>query len=64
MPKRPSPFGQQTWVDAKEIADFLGCTPKHIRCLSQRGQLPKPLKVGKLFRWRREAVEEWLTAQT
>lgn len=63
MPTRPSPFGQQTWVSAKDIADYLSTSPKHIRCLSRRGELPKPLRIGKLFRWRREAVEEWLAAQ-
>jgi excisionase family DNA binding protein len=63
MSTRRSPLGQQAWVSAKDIADFLGTTPKHIRCLSQRGEIPKPLRIGKLFRWRREAVEEWLAAQ-
>jgi excisionase family DNA binding protein len=63
MQCRPSPFGRESWVSAKDIAVYLGTTPKHIRCLSERGQMPKPLKIGKLFRWRREAVEEWLAAQ-
>lgn len=60
MTKRPTPFGTQTLVDAVEIAGYLGCSPKHVRRLAERGQLPKAVKVGRLRRWPREAIERWL----
>jgi excisionase family DNA binding protein len=50
-------------VRAKEIAAFLGCSPKHVRRLSERGEFPKPVKAGRLLRWTRQSVENWLTEQ-
>jgi excisionase family DNA binding protein len=47
-------------VDAKEIAGFLGCSSKHVRRLADKGQLPKPVKIGRLSRWPRQAIEQWL----
>lgn len=63
MTRRPTPFGTAALVDAEEIAQFLGCSPKHVRCMAERGQFPKPVKVGRLKRWPREAIEEWIDSQ-
>lgn len=63
MTKRPTPFGSATLVDANEIAAFLGCSPKHVRRLADQGQLPKAVKVGRLRRWPRQAIEQWLETQ-
>jgi excisionase family DNA binding protein len=63
MPKRPSPFGSATLVDAREIAVFLGCSPKHVRRMAEKGQLPQPVKVGRLYRWSRQTIENWLDQQ-
>jgi excisionase family DNA binding protein len=60
MPRRPTPFGTATLVDAKEIAAFLACSPKHVRRLAEQGRMPKPVKVGRLCRWPRESIERWL----
>ncbi len=53
MPKRPSPFGPAKLVDARELTAFLGCSPKHVRRMAEKGQLPRPVKVGRLYRWSR-----------
>lgn len=58
-PKRPNPF-TTTMVDAEEIAGLLACSPKHVRLLAIKGAMPKPVKVGRLSRWHREAIERWL----
>jgi predicted DNA-binding transcriptional regulator AlpA len=63
MPKRQTPFGSSTLVDAKEIAGFLGCSAKSIRLLAAQGKLPKPIRVGRLQRWVRQAIEDWIAAQ-
>ena len=63
MNKRPTPFGTAALVDAEEIAQFLGCSPKHVRCMAERGQFPKPVKIGRLKRWPREAIEQWIDSQ-
>jgi hypothetical protein len=64
MPTRPAPFGTATLVDANEIAVFLGCSPKHVRRLAKQGRFPKAVKVGRLHRWPRQAIEQWLAAQS
>jgi excisionase family DNA binding protein len=58
--RRPAPFGSATMVDAKEIAAFLACSPKHVRTLAEQGRMPKPVKIGRLSRWHRDAIERWL----
>ena len=63
MNKRPTPFGSAALVDAEERAQFLGCSPKHVRRIAERGQFPKPVKVGRLKRWPREAIEQWIDSQ-
>jgi excisionase family DNA binding protein len=63
MPKPPSLFGSAPLVDAEQIAAFLGCSVKHVRRLADLGQFPKPVKVGRLRRWRRQAVELWIETQ-
>lgn len=57
-------FDSSSLVRAKEIAAYVGCSPKHIRKLSERGEFPKPVKAGRLLRWSRQAVERWLAQQT
>lgn len=63
MPKRASPFGSAALVDAKEVAVFLGCSVKHVRRLAEQGRLPLPVKVGRLYRWSRQSIENWLDQQ-
>lgn len=63
MPTRPTPFGTATLVDANEIAAFMGCSPKHVRRLAEQGRFPKAVRVGRLHRWPRQAIEQWLTEQ-
>jgi excisionase family DNA binding protein len=64
MPKRPTPFGSATLVDAREIALLLGCSPKNVRLLAEQGKLPKAVRVGRLCRWPKHAIEQWLISQT
>lgn len=60
---RTSPFGNDMMVDAKEIAAFMGCSPKHIRRLADDGRMPRSIKIGRLHRWHRQDIEKWLAAQ-
>lgn len=59
----PSFDSSTALLRATDIASFLGCTPKHIRKLSERGEFPKPVKAGRLLRWSRQSVERWLAEQ-
>lgn len=64
MPQRPAPFGSTMFVDAREIACLLGCSAKHVCRLAKQGRLPKPVRIGRLLRWSREVIEQWLEDKT
>ncbi len=47
-------------LDAKSVAILLDCSPRHVVRLADSGRLPRPLKVGRLTRWRREDISDWV----
>lgn len=47
-------------IDVRDVADMLHCSPRHVYRLSDRGGMPRPLKLGTLVRWERAAVERWI----
>jgi excisionase family DNA binding protein len=49
-----------TLLDVSVVAAMLDCSQRHIYRLSDAGQMPPPLKVGKLVRWRRSDIETWI----
>lgn len=62
--KRPAPALQPLLTTA-ELASFLGCSRRTIEKLKARGDLPAPdVLVGRMPRWRRETIEEWIDAQS
>lgn len=40
----------------RDVARLLACCGRHVRNLSARGVLPKPVKLGTSVRWRREDI--------
>jgi excisionase family DNA binding protein len=44
-------------LDVKQLAELLGCSPRHVIRLAQTGVLPKPIALGRLRRWRRSEIE-------
>ena len=48
--------------DVDAIAELLGCSSRHVRRMSDSGAMPRPLHLGRLVRWRRTDVDQWLTA--
>ncbi|MET6581669.1 helix-turn-helix transcriptional regulator [Morganella morganii] len=47
-------------VDMKFITKFTGLTDKWFYKLIQKGQFPKPIKLGNRSRWLTSEVEAWL----
>ena len=47
-------------IDVKTVAATLGCSPRHVYRLADAGHMPRPLKVGSLVRWNREALIKWI----
>jgi excisionase family DNA binding protein len=49
-------------LDVRAVARLLGCSSRHVYRLSDGGRMPKPVKLGALVRWRRQALEDWIAA--
>ena len=49
-------------LDANEVAAMVNCSVRHVVRLSDSGQMPIPLKVGRLTRWRRVDITDWITS--
>jgi excisionase family DNA binding protein len=44
----------------KQLAERLQLSTRTIYRLAQEGTLPKPVKIGRANRWRREVLDDWL----
>ena len=47
-------------LTAEEVADVIGMTADYVYALSRRGAIPT-ITFGRARRYRREAIEEWLS---
>lgn len=41
-----------TLLDIRQIAEFLSCSLRHVQRQTDSGQMPRPLHIGRLLRWR------------
>jgi excisionase family DNA binding protein len=57
----PEPSAAQL-LDVRAVAALLGCSPRHVYRLADAGQMPAPVRLGALVRWRRQAIEDWIAA--
>ncbi len=48
--------------DVGDIATLLKASSRHVRRLADAGAMPRPLHLGRLVRWRRADVDQWLAA--
>jgi excisionase family DNA binding protein len=46
-----------------EVADLLKVSRSTVRRMWWRKQLPAPIKIGTINRWRRSEIETWLAEQ-
>ena len=49
-------------LSVEEVAALLGCSPSHVWRLHASGKVPKPVKLGRLVRWRRAEIAAWVGA--
>ncbi|NQV29236.1 MAG: helix-turn-helix domain-containing protein [Rhodopirellula sp.] len=47
-------------LDVEAVAKLLSCSTRTVRRMADSGQMPRPLKVASLVRWRRSDIEQWL----
>ncbi len=49
-------------LSADEVARLLTCSVRTVRRLADAGRMPRPVRLGRLVRWRREGIEQWVRA--
>ena len=47
-------------LDVRAVAAMLGCSPRHVRRMADSGAMPRPIHLGRLVRWRKADVDQWL----
>lgn len=48
----------------REVAEHLGCGVSTVWRLTKQGEIPAPMKIGGMVRWRREEMERFTSGQT
>lgn len=49
-------------IDVNEFAARLACSAKHVRRMADAGRCPPPIRLGRLLRWDRHVVDDWVAA--
>jgi len=52
--------GQSAYITLQEIADTLLVSTRSIERWIAKKQFPQPIRVGRLLRWRRSTIENFL----
>ncbi len=51
------------YIDLDEVAAEMGICRRTAETLLARGGLPAPVRIGRVRRWDRDMIAEWLRAQ-
>lgn len=54
------PESRSALLTVQEVAELLRCSPRHIRRLADGGQMPLPIHLGHLVRWRKFELDQWI----
>ena len=46
--------------DVDVVAQICLCSSRHIRRLYDSGAMPRPFRVGRLVRWSKESIDQWI----
>ncbi len=60
-PPAAAPRPEPAAYDAADIARLLGCSVRHVRRLHDAGRMPSGFRLGRLVRWPRAAIDEWIS---
>jgi excisionase family DNA binding protein len=52
---------QAALLDVGQVAELLNCSERHVYRLSDAGRMPAPVRLGALVRWRRDALDAWIS---
>lgn len=48
-------------INAKELAEMLSVSARHIWRMKATGKLPKAVEIGNCIRWKLVEISDWLT---
>jgi excisionase family DNA binding protein len=60
MPQHNTPSPEPELLDVRAVAELLGISTRNAERLSDAGKMPASLKLGRLRRWSRRSIREWL----
>ena len=46
----------------KDVEALIKVSPRKLRAMKSAGELPKPVMIGRLVRYRRADIEKWVAA--
>ena len=49
-------------LDKKEVAKLLNVSARHVSSLQVTGRMPKPVRMGRVVRWRCDEIKAWVEA--
>jgi excisionase family DNA binding protein len=49
-------------LDVREVAALLKCSARTVTRLEEAGEMPPAVRLGRLCRWNRAAIEQWIAA--
>ena len=52
---------KSTMLTVHDVARMLNCSARTVYRLTDSGRMPRPVKLGVLVRWPREAIETWIS---
>lgn len=48
-------------IDAAEVSHLLGLSARTVWRLKDAGKIPKPVAIGRMVRWRKDEIDQWIT---
>jgi predicted DNA-binding transcriptional regulator AlpA len=47
-------------LDVNAVAALIGASSRTVRRLADWGRMPRPVSLGRMVRWQRSVIEEWI----
>jgi excisionase family DNA binding protein len=57
---QPVPQDQGTLIGVREVAKLLKVSVRHVVRVSETGEIPPPIRIGRAVRWSRDALTKWI----
>jgi predicted DNA-binding transcriptional regulator AlpA len=57
-PKPAEPMSEL--LDVNAVAALIGASSRTVRRLADWGRMPRPVSLGRMVRWQRSVIEEWI----